>query len=102
MGEWDRQRASMFAVSGEAALAWSYVMCHWPDRATTPELRDGPGPMQIVFGSDPKILYILRRTLMLARTCSGSLGQSAETLLGQLNDVLPCELPPTRTGSQAE
>jgi hypothetical protein len=29
----------VFEVSGDAALAWYFVMAHWPDAETAPELR---------------------------------------------------------------
>jgi hypothetical protein len=91
----------VFEVSGDAAMAWYYVMAHWPNPETAPELRFGPGPLHLVFDARPEALYALRCTLKNARGFGGHLAESASGVLMALHKQLP-EAPPPASGPTSQ
>ena len=95
MGANEDSRRRTFEVCGDVALAWYFVMAHWPDQRTTPELEFGPGPMRLIFDPSPEVLYTLRRTLEQAAGWPGTLGDSASVLLDSIGSKLPTALPPS-------
>ena len=97
----DEARVREFEIGGDVAYAWYFVVAHWPVVATSPQLRTESGPIRLAFNDRPEVLYTLRRTLMGAAVCGGSLGESASKLIGQLGSLLPEEAPPQKHSSEA-
>jgi hypothetical protein len=93
----DSRHVGIFDVAGETAYAWYFVMAHWPDADTAPQLRSDVGPPQLIFDPTPEVFQKLRRTLGLALAAGGSVAESASLLLRQIKHVLPEEKPPRRT-----
>jgi len=94
----DSRHAGIFDVAGETAYAWYFVMAHWPDPATAPQLRSDVGPPQLIFDPTPGVFQKLRHTLSLALAAGGSVAESASVLLRQIKHVLPEEKPPSTAG----
>src|SRR6478735_8848369 len=92
----DRRHVGIFDVAGETAYAWYFVMAHWPDPDTAPQLRSDVGPPQLVFEPRSDVFHKLRCTLRLAIAAGGSIAESASLLLRQIENVLPEEKPPSR------
>jgi hypothetical protein len=82
-----------FDVDGDGAYAWYFVMAHWPNPETSPQLRLGPGPMQLVLETTAENLYALRCTLKAAIELHGAVAESARGLLNRLEASLPKEPP---------
>lgn len=89
-------KISWFDLSGETALAWYFVMAHWPDEATTPILRFDEGPMRIgVFTTDAAI-RILNVTLERSMRLGGNMAKSAVAVLQASSALLTPSSPETR------
>jgi hypothetical protein len=97
----DRRHVGIFDVAGETAYAWYFVMAHWPDPATVPQLRSDVGPPQLIFDPTPEVFDKLRRTLNLALAAGGSVAESASLLLRQIKHVLPQDEAPPKDSSMA-
>jgi hypothetical protein len=93
------RRASVeaFEVSGDGAMAWYFVMAHWPNAETAPQLQCGPGPMQILVEATHENLFVLRCLLTGATKNFGTLAQSSRLLLLELAPKLPDEPPRSET-----
>lgn len=79
-----------FDVKGDPAMAWYFVMAHWPDPATQPSIRIDLGrTIQILVPVTPKSIRDLRATIDQS-TRLPEMAQSAKALLADLDErVLP-------------
>jgi hypothetical protein len=70
-----------FELTGELALAGVFLMTHWPNPDTTPELEASAGSLGFVVDTRGSGLDELRHTLRLVSRCKGALGASDGSLL---------------------
>jgi hypothetical protein len=79
-----------FDVKGDPAMAWYFVMAHWPDRSTQPAIRIDLGTtIQILVPATPECLGILRTTIDRSRDLP-EMRHSADALVAELKRrVLP-------------
>jgi hypothetical protein len=79
-----RVDVASFDVKGETALAWYFVMAHWPSRATQPTLQIESSPMKVLLDETPEAFHDLHETLAYAGTRSGLTAKSAKALAQEL------------------
>jgi hypothetical protein len=70
-----------FELTSDLALAAAFLMTHWPNPDTTPELEPSSGSLGFVVDTRGSCLDELRDTLRSARGCKGALGASDGSLL---------------------
>ena len=83
MGSED-ERFLWFDIAGDTALAWYYVMAHWPKWPTCPKLQLNEGPMRVSLQPAASVIDDLRAVLMQAAEAGGDMGHSAKALLASL------------------
>jgi hypothetical protein len=86
-GESRESRA--FAVQGETALAWYFVMAYWPSRATQPVLQIESSPMKVLLDDTREVSEHLRSTIAAAGTRGGLMARSAKALIAELDRRVP-------------
>jgi hypothetical protein len=82
-----------FEVSGEGAMAWYFVMAHWPNQESAPQLSFQAGPIRILIEMTAENLFGLRLLLTRQATNSDSLGKSCKALLIETGHLLPEDSP---------
>jgi hypothetical protein len=70
-----------FQLTGELALAGFFLMTHWPNPETTPELEPSDGPLRLSVDMRGSGLDDLKSTLDMVAGCDGALGGSDGSLL---------------------
>jgi hypothetical protein len=70
-----------FELTGELTLAGVFLMTHWPNPATTPELEPSAGSLGFVVDTRGSCLDELRQTLRSVGRCKAALGASDGSLL---------------------
>jgi hypothetical protein len=70
-----------FELTGELALAGVFLMTHWPNPDTTPELEPSARSLGFVVDTRGSCLDELRHTLRLVGRCKRALGASDGSLL---------------------
>jgi hypothetical protein len=69
-------------IRGDLAVAAYYLIAHWPDPRTVPELHTSGGPLAISFDGTPKIISDLKGLLLrVVREHGGLLSSSARAFL---------------------
>jgi hypothetical protein len=70
-----------FELTGELALGGFFLMRHWPNPATAPQLDPSGSPLGFLVDTRGSCLDELRQTLRGVGRCKGALGASDGSLL---------------------
>jgi hypothetical protein len=87
-------RFAVFEVSGETALAWYFVMAHWPAPDSQPVVDFSSGAMSLLLRDRKEVFADLRTTLARALPAGGRLHESAVILQDELDHRGGADLSP--------
>jgi hypothetical protein len=72
-------------LTGELALGGYFLMAHWPDPETAPELESANGPLTLVFDTMGRCLDDLRQTLVSVHESNDVLAASVRAWWKELD-----------------
>ena len=64
-------------LAGDLALGGYFLMAHWPDAETAPELESAEGPLTLVFDTHGRSLSDLGKTILSVHPRNDALAESA-------------------------